>query len=118
MHQTVPTASGISIIDPKELVAARETHIARRQNELIVSLMARVNNAVANRVDELQKSRGQREIGAVVTVNCDTDNDNTINEVVRQLKAVGYAVKAQHDPGCYDGPGYSSGPSNWLEIYV
>jgi hypothetical protein len=119
MYSTVKTESGINIVHPDEVTKAIEEHRANRSNALITSLIARVNNTIANRLDDLNKSRGTKDIGAIIRVDCaPTDSTEVIEEVARQLRVVGYTVKVRHDAGTYDGPGYSSGPSDWFDIYV
>lgn len=118
MYNTVKTESGVEVIAPIEVSKAIKAHQENRSNALVVSLIGRVNNQIAVRLKEINDSRGTKEIGAIIrfdTSPCDTKQ--VIEEVSRQLKAVGYAVKVCGDPG-YDGPGYYGESSTWFEIYV
>lgn len=116
---SVITECGIAIVDPKVLQQAISGYDISLQKFKIVSLLAIVNNAVANRVAELTKVRSTREIGAVIRVNIESMfSKSCVEEVVRQLEAVGYTIMVGYNSGSYDGPGYSTGPFDWLEIYV
>lgn len=116
---TVRSEAGIEIVDPNVLKKAISDHDANRQRSLYIALLAQANNAIANRVNELNKDRGSREIGAVIRVPIERmHSEEAVAEVKRQLEAIGYTIKVCHDDGDSDGPGRYTAPSDWFEVYV